>query len=268
MIRFLTIIVILVCFGFAAFHLPARSQPPEKAAPAKPVVAAKPSEETLEMLYLLNQTIDTKGLQEKVKLKTALEYFSDKFGGKLPILIDREAFIAANGADAADPYEEEVSLPPVPSRMPMSLALRLVLAQVANGQATYVVRKTYFEIVPVQLTTAPHALRQSIPFRTFDQKPLPEVLGDLGEMNSLAINLDPTVGKKGTLPISATFRNCSLEEALVTVTEMAELKFVVLEHSVYVTTSEKAIVLRKEEDKRAADRKELKLLPRRLAPAF
>jgi hypothetical protein len=49
---------------------------------------------------------------------------------------------------------------------------------------------------------------------------------------------------------------------------MAELKFVVLEHSVYVTTSEKAIVLRKEEDKRAADRKELKLLPRRLAPAF
>ena len=95
---------------------------------------------------MLDRTIETKGLQEKVKLKTALEYFSDKFDNKLPILIDREAFAIELGADAPDPYEEEVSLPPVPTKMAMQLALRLVLAQVGKGNATYLIRREFIEI--------------------------------------------------------------------------------------------------------------------------
>ena len=141
----------------------------------------------------------------------------------------------------------------------MSLALRLVLSQVAQGEAAYIVRKDFIEIVPRQLTTAPYALRQTIAFATFDQRPLPEVLGQVAAEKCLAINIDPNVGKKGMTPISATFRNSSLEDMIVTVTEMAELKFVVLEHSVYVTTPEKAAVMRKEEEKRASERKELKI---------
>jgi len=64
----------------------------------------------------------------------------------LPILVDREAFAIELGADAPDPYEEEVSLPPVPAKMAMSLALKLVLAQVGKGNATYLIRRSYIEI--------------------------------------------------------------------------------------------------------------------------
>ena len=114
--------------------------------------------EATEISRLLQQVIDTKGLQEKVKLKTALEYFADKFGGKLPILVDREAF-ADGQAEAADPYEEEVSLPPVPARMAMSTALRLVLAQVGKGKATYLIRRSFVEITTNERDLADKVLR-------------------------------------------------------------------------------------------------------------
>jgi hypothetical protein len=244
------------------------NQPVQSQSAPKPVATVELGAEMREMLRWLKEFIDTKDLQERVKLKTALEKFSDHTNGKLPILVDREAFALELGADAPDPYEEEVSLPPVPSRMPIGMALRIVLAQVGKGQATYVIRKSYVEITTRQATTAAYTLRATITFATFDQKPLPEILGNFADDNGIAINLDPNVGKKGLTPISATFRNCSLEEALVTVTEMAELKFVVYEHSIFVTAPERAVVLRKEEVKRAADRKELKFYPPpRLVPA-
>jgi hypothetical protein len=47
-------------------------------------------------------------LQEKVKLKTALELFSDMTKGKLTIVIVKNAFIEDIGPDVPDPYEEEV----------------------------------------------------------------------------------------------------------------------------------------------------------------
>jgi hypothetical protein len=95
---------------------------------------------------MLDTVIETKGLQEKVKLKTALEFFSDRFNGKLPILIDDEAFKVELGPEAPSLYEEEVSLPPVPNKMAMQLALRLVLSQVGKGEATYMIRREYIEI--------------------------------------------------------------------------------------------------------------------------
>ena len=79
--------------------------------------------------------------------------------------------------------------------------------------------------------------------------------------------LDPNVGKKGQTPISAKFHNATLEDALITVTEMAELKFVIFERSVYVTTAERAVILRKEEAERALQRKVVKPMPKRLEAA-
>ena len=122
-----------------------------KARKDKYSVTTLPNDETAlreatEINKLLQMPIETKGLQEKVKLKTALEYFSDKFGGKLPILVDRDAFADERAEAAPDPYEEEVSLPPVPKTMIMSTALRLILAQVGKGKATYLIRREFVEI--------------------------------------------------------------------------------------------------------------------------
>src|SRR6478609_4552468 len=98
--------VIALCVGL--MFLPTGLQSQEKDGSAKSVATAKPGAESLALMQMLDLTIDTKGLQERVKLKTALEYFSNKTDGKLPILIDREAFAVELGADAPDPYEEEV----------------------------------------------------------------------------------------------------------------------------------------------------------------
>jgi hypothetical protein len=215
-------------------------------------------EENAILTRMLEETIETKGLQEKVKLKTALEYFSDKFGGRMPILINRSAFAAALGPDAQDPYEEEVSLPPVPAKMPMTLALRLVLAQFGSGQATFIVRQGYIEITTLKASRAIEYLYQPSVLLTFKSQLLPEVLEQLSDESGIAIHLDPKVGDKIKTPITAKFRNTTLEDALVVITEMAELKFVVLDRSIFVTTPERATILRKEEKERDIPRRDSK----------
>lgn len=264
MFRLVAIACILVILVAAAIALPVQSQ--EKGKSAKPVASVELSQQTRQILAMLDQTVDTKELQDKIKLKAALAYFANQTKGKLVVLIDREAFAAELGADAPDPYEEEVSLPPIPTKMPIRLALRLILTQVGKGNATYIVRRDYVEATTRLRTTAAFTLPQPIDFAMFDQQPLANILGKLADEHSLAINLDPAVGKQGLTPITATFRNCSLEEALVTITEMADLKLVVFEHSIFVTTPEKAEILRREEAQRKDMREELRL--RRLEPAM
>jgi hypothetical protein len=214
-------------------------------------------EQNTVLTRMLTTTIETKGLQEKVKLKTALEYFADKFGGRLPILIDRAAFGPIGEANTTDPYEEDVSLPPAPTKMAMDVALRLVLAQVAKGEATFLVRRGYIEITSRKASAAVHYLYRPSILLTFKQQPLQEVLDHLSDETGIDIHLDPKVGDKAKAMISARFRNTTLEDALVTVTEMADLKFVVLERSIFVTTPERAVIMRKEEKERESQRKEL-----------
>ena len=100
---------------------PALLQVPAKKAPGQAAPVSKPHEETLAVMDMLEQPIDTKGLHEKVKLKVALEYFTDQFGGKLRIFVDKEAF-AAQDPDAPDPYEEEVVLPANLNKMTLDQA--------------------------------------------------------------------------------------------------------------------------------------------------
>ncbi|HZZ78015.1 MAG TPA: hypothetical protein VFE62_05835 [Gemmataceae bacterium] len=154
--------------------------------------------EATEIYRLLQQPIDTKGLQEKVKLKTALEYFGDRFGGKLPILIDKESFTTELGADAPDPYEEEVSLPPVPSKMVMNTALRLVLAQVGKGQATYLIRRNFIEI-----TTIKHYLEDKV-IRIYPVGDLvmPISGGQMGMLGSIGGGLGGMMGLGGMAGMS------------------------------------------------------------------
>jgi hypothetical protein len=258
MTRVFVAAVALVCLGLGVVILPALSQPPGKAAPPKGPPVTKAQEETLAIMNLLRQPIATKGLQEKVKLKTALELFVNifkaEFNAELPILVDKEAFAAELGADAPDPYEEEVVLPPVPNRMVVGTALRLILSQIGKGQATFLIRQGHLEIVPAKNTTAAYFLREPSIVAIFKQRPLQEVLQELSDETGFAIHLDPNIGDKGNTPIVATFRNCSLEAALVTVTEMAQLKYVAFEHSIYVTTPDKAKVLEKEEKVRRKQR--------------
>lgn len=203
------------------------------------------------ILKTLQQPIET-GRFEDVPLKDVLASFSE--GADLPIVVDREAFLLELGAEAPDPGTERVTLPKLPRMMTMSLALRLTLQQVGKGKAIYVIRQGHVEIVTRKYVQAGHLLSQSLLLTAFENRPLHEVLRDFTEETGLTINIDPNVGEKMNKMISATFRNASLEDALVTVTEMSDLKFVVLERSVFVTTPDRVEAIRKEEKERSQNR--------------
>lgn len=81
----------------------------------------------------------------------------------------------------------------------------------------------------------------------FNNVPIDQVLRDLSNQIGATIALDPNMREESKAPITATFRNdVSLEAALRIVTEMAELKLVVLSGGPFVTTPERAAVLLKE----------------------
>jgi hypothetical protein len=233
--RIFTLAIALVCLSMGAFMLPALSQVPNKAAPI-PVVRA--SAEVLAIMRVLDEPIATSRLQKKVTLKKALEILQELTGGRLPMVVDREAFLDGM-ADRPDVYEDEVGLPPVPERTTVEKALRKLTAQIAKGGATFIIRKGWIEITTLDAwscQTAASVLDRPSIVASYERRPLVEVLQDLSDRSEITIHLDPNVGEKANALISATFRNSTLEEALVIVTEMAKLKYAELEHSIYVTT--------------------------------
>jgi hypothetical protein len=255
MSRFFTVAIALVCLSMGAFMLPVLSQVPEK-----PKVAAGVNAPPglLEMTQRLQTTIDTKPLQKPLKFRDALKHISDIIPGVLPIRVDTEALM--DGAAAPpDPYEEEVGLHPVPARMTIDRALRTILAQVARGRAILVIHKDWLEITTAQASSATQMFYSQWVVASYKQRPLIEVLEDLSDMAEIAINLDPSVGDKANTAISATFLNCSFEEAMVTVTEMTKLSYVLLDRSIYITTPEHAKTMERDEAARRKKRSEIEL---------
>jgi hypothetical protein len=194
-------------------------------------------------------------LQEKHKLKQALEFFEGCSNGKLMFIVNQRAFDAVLGANApADVYQEEVSMPIARDILPIGTALRLILSQVGDGSTTYLIREDHIEIVPEDYTKASSLIRQPIE-ASFHGRSLREVLQALSNLTALTINVDQRMGDKAETPISASFRNATLEDALVTVTESADLKFVVLNKSVFVTMPSHTKAIEEEEKKRDEQRR-------------
>ena len=249
--RIFTIAIALACLSLGAFMLPALSQVPNKAAPV-PVVRA--SAEVLAVMRVLDEPIATSRLHKKVKLKKALEILHELTGGRLAMVVNREAFLDGQ-ADAPDPNEEEVILPQVPERMTVEKALRRLTAQVGKGRATaaFVIHKGWIEITTLSAwsdQTAASVLDRPTIVASYERRPLAEVLQDLSDRSEITIHMDPNVGEKANALISATFRNSTLEESLVIVTEMAKLKYAELEHSIYVTTPGNEIIMERDEKAR------------------
>ena len=274
MTRFLTVPTLLLCLMPTST---AYSQTPKK----DPTIRR---EQNAMIVSLLEGPVKTNKLQD-VTLKDALEYYSDILRGRaldlraaldkdplfldgvIPIIVNKSAFLADADLDTPDPYTEKVTLPVIPEKMSLHLALDLTLSQIGKSPSTFLVRKGHLEIVPRKYATAGHLLTNSTVLLSFKAERLPEVLHDLGDETGLAIHLDPNVGKKAKMPISATFRNASLEDALVTVTEMAGLKFVIMERSIYVTTPSRAEAIRREAEERAKARKVIEPRAKALEPA-
>ena len=197
----------------------------------------------------LDFLLDMKNFQNPMSLKEALSQIMDQMAGggqEVPILVDAEAFKEDN-PDAPSVYDTPVQFPPFPRRMRVSTALRLILARVTPPNATYIVREGTIEITTYTAARRDGLLRQRISGE-FNQRPLAEVLRDLAERSGMSVLVDPRTGERVKTAVSATFRgDISLEAALHLLTDMAELKAVVLPSGVYITTPENAEKIRKEQ---------------------
>ncbi len=81
----------------------------------------------------------------------------------------------------------------------------------------------------------------------FRDRPLVEVLDHLSEETGISIIVDARVRQKAQLAITARFnRDVNLRDALRILTDMADLKVVILETGIYVTTPKRASVMEKE----------------------
>lgn len=203
-----------------------------------------------EVWKALQQPIDTKVLQDPIKFKHAMEYLSERLGAKVSILVDENAF--RGDPDAIDIVEQEVVMPAQPTTASAHVVLRVLLSRL-NRNATFVVREGRIEILPARHSTASALLAHAF-VGVYERQPLRDVLQDLAEATGLSINLDQRLGEKGNVPITAAFLPAAGLEALVQITESANLKFVVLDRSVFVTSPENARIIEKEWKSRMNER--------------
>src|ERR1051325_1796255 len=105
----------------------------------QPISSASP----IQINKALTKAISIKDFQEAkrfIEFARKLPELVAEKGKRFAIEIDDDAFKADN-QKPADIRDEEITLPPVPEKMIANTALRLALAQVGRGQATYMVRK-------------------------------------------------------------------------------------------------------------------------------
>ena len=194
-----------------------------------------------------------------MKIKEALQVISDKLAKlpnpvELPLLVDTEEFRIENPdlyPTGDSWYEMMVSSPPVASRMTAAAALRFILGNVPLRNATYVVMPDHVLVTTHSATSPERKLQQKVR-GSFEKQPLHVVLRELSEMAGATIIVDNRATEKAKAVVSATFLNeIDLAGALRVLAEMAELKAIVLDGAIFVTTGEHVATLRKEHAERA-----------------
>lgn len=201
---------------------------------------------------VLEETLDTKAFQGPMILKEILGVLQDNLDKRykdddvLPILVDEQAFKEEN-PDVPSVLESQVRFPPFPRRMTVATALRVALAQVPTNNATFLVRAGYLEVT-TRKQASPKQLLQRRVMALFDGSPLGEALDYLSALTGLSVTVDSRVGDKLKTPVTAAFTNdITLEAALRMLTNMSDLKMVLVGDAVYITSPANAQALEKEQ---------------------
>lgn len=215
----------------------------DSAPPAKQKEPAKPAR-TEPVGVRLTQTVKFAGFDDPaMTLRDALEFLGKEYG--LDISINERAF---QFEALADPAKAPVAEKPLGKRERIRLdrLLRLVLDRVnCTSGATFVVRDHGIEVTTNQMLRGQiwggHN-GPSLPLvnRSFDKQPLEEALKALAEQAEYNVVLDNRVGDKAKTPLTARFANAPLDTAVGFLADMADLRPVLLDNVIYVTSRENA----------------------------
>ncbi len=219
---------VLTCLGLGLLVAPLQAQ-------------AVAEMETIALIKLLNEPIETKDFVNNMTLRDAVGLLYEKFANKgkdLPFVINRAAFREDQAMNNFDPNETQVSLPPLPRVLPVRSVLQLMLAEMPH-KATFLVRDGRIEIVPEKLARAEQLLQQKV-MATFTRRPLSEALQELSAQTGVSIVFDVRQDEHATKQVTATFRNnVTLRDALVMLADMTGLRADFMPSGVYITAPAK-----------------------------
>jgi RNA polymerase sigma factor (sigma-70 family) len=256
----LTLGVLLAGAGGLTLHLLAgesapaaqREPPPQAAAAAlrAPQGDKKPQPTANKRVQVLDEIMEIRDFQSvPMTLKEFVLLISEKLmaeGHDVAILLNSAAFREESPKES-DIWDTQLIFPLGPRKLTVTEILRFGLAQVPSRNATFVLYPRHIEITTVKRASAGYKLQQPV-LATFAGRKLGDVLRELSETTATSIVVDVRVGDKEDRLVSATFLNdVTLAGALRALTEMADLKMVVLRGGViYVTTPAHAEALRKD----------------------
>lgn len=175
---------------------------------------------------------------DSMALKEAIEVMERQ---GFPRLVINTAAFKEENPDVPDPGESPVKFPA--KGLTRAKTLRLMLDQLPTANATYLVRPGYLEITTID-TARPN--RQFVQANFFN-RPLEDVLSDLSEQTGVSIVVDPRVGSKAKTPVSGRFSaETNLAQAVRLLADMADLKAVQVDNTLYVTSRSNSIVFPEE----------------------
>ena len=177
-------------------------------------------------------------------LREALSHIAER--NSMTILIDDEAFKADSGQP--DIEAQPIRLPRL-TNVRLRTVLRAILEQV-NGD--YYVRDDVLMIVPRQRIQSGAVLRQSIDL-DLEKRPLAAALKELSDMTGVSVVLDAQKLKDSKIEVTADLRNVPLDCAVRILADMADMKSVVMDNLLYVTSIENADKLEEEKAQKRGD---------------
>ena len=218
---------------------PANKEDQSKAREAKivPAIRAHEWRERLDQSHTIE-------FEPNTPLREALSHIAER--NSMTILIDDEAFKADSGQP--DIEAQPIRLPRL-TNVRLRTVLRAILEQV-NGD--YYVKDDVLMVVPRQRIQSGAVLRQSIDLH-LEKRPLAAALKELSDMTGVSVVLDAQKLKDSKSEVTADFRNVPLDCAVRVLADMADMKSVVLDNLLYVTSIENADKLEEEKAQKRGD---------------
>jgi hypothetical protein len=206
-----------------------------------PVAAQDPGQKadpTAALLAKLRQPFAVKGAGE-LRLEELAELIEEKQG--IPVVINEASFGSPAAVALAD--NPPIRLPKAKG-LSVADALRFCLTQ---ANATFLVRKTYLEIVSIPFAIretnnampdddGTGAMRAPLVSAIYKEKPLNEVVADLAVEYDLTVIVAPQAGDHKTAFVTARLLNVPADDALELLAAQADLR-VIRQGKAYLITN-------------------------------
>jgi hypothetical protein len=245
--------------ALAAFHLLAAFGPGNAAervgAPAPEVKADAKAQPKHDYAQLMQKHVDYFGTDDpKTKLDEVLLELAKDYDCSFEL--DERAFEAEGIKDVQNaPMVTDGRPIPKMTDVRFDRLLRKILSRIPNVEAAFIVHDDVIEITTRQAVLVRvygNNPRRTLPlvYAAFDKQPLEDALKELAKQTEYNILIDPRPAEKIKTGVTANLKNVPLDSAVQLLADMADLKAVLQDNVLYVTTKDNAKAIEAENHKR------------------